>query len=1111
MNDQGANEPPGADKPSPPWIAHGERVPVPPEGAAAQFSAASFAHGADHVTVTDNYGERVLTATASRGTSPQRAATAMPHTKPHEVPAAIQSRPASKSHRHGDENMAEADMQIDGKGHGNDDEGRAAKRQLGDDGSESDDDVLIRKSKSKKKMRVADDDKDDDADAGEDDDEDAGEEEEEEGDEAEEEVDDEEEDDDEEEEEEEEELDEAQRRDVISGLAPGSPTNSASTGDTTNAVPPAIIPFDWSDTTPAAAVSLDVPVPRRTWCWLQNWTLNDVQAMRPCDTKWKKEDQKQLLADIKAVLKLPHRFVIVAVECRPSANGFPGRLYSKLAGLCGPIRANLLEESADIDMSMAQLRIVRWVCNHCPSQQMPTPMLDYLIANRDGDNGMIRRLMDETGCSKGKAKSEYIAAFNSGKPRNHIKSDFYKKVDTEAKEIQRFLMARPELQWILQYCKDGDGGIAGSFMAHLFHWVECKLLAAVSGVISAEFSVAIAALVFDGFNIADASLHGNQAVLDRAHSVCEQVCPGVNMLWAWKPLDFGVKSVDKLVPITNADGSLREVRVPADFVAPAMGSAEAAELEDEAALGPKEFTFEQMRQSFSLGLNGQYGKVGSTYIKVEEDGTVTCLDERRMKSHHKHLKYWSMKETTDRATGLTKKEKSKSDFIEQWMKDERMDPKYLPDEKKHERYFWERFDMYPDASECPSDVYNLWSGLAAEDMTTDLNDETVRDGLLRILKHFKMMCSGDAAQYNFLLDLVAHMVQFPAVKVGIVICLVGKQGCGKGTCWDILERMLGPGAWFSTKKPERDVVGNFNSAMKYAFFVRMAECNKAKFEHVIGELRGTFTDGKIDVHEKFCNVVNVKSYARFGIDTNFVDAIPDEHGERRYFIIKCNEEMIGHHDYFTKLQNEVIADDRVIRAFYDFLKERKIKPTYQGKDIPVGAYQRALKNSNRGEAEGFLEWLTEEEDMGVKKLHLPNTAPPSLGDSEARQPLAVRYKAFRGEGAHDRSTDSIMKQLSLGGIEGVATERARPQNLEWCPSTLVGGPPQCSFCQNGIPTAANKVMRRTTIDLEVMRVRFSIEDEAPVSTEPEDEAPAEVDCEAEVQAFCEQQATGERR
>ena len=66
--------------------------------------------------------------------------------------------------------------------------------------------------------------------------------------------------------------------------------------------PAAVSVLDWSDTTPAESLTKEVRVPRRTWAWLQTWTLKDVKKMRPCDKKWKKEDQTQLLACVKRVL-----------------------------------------------------------------------------------------------------------------------------------------------------------------------------------------------------------------------------------------------------------------------------------------------------------------------------------------------------------------------------------------------------------------------------------------------------------------------------------------------------------------------------------------------------------------------------------------------------------------------------------------------------------------------------------------------------------------------------------------------------------------------------------------------------------------------------------------
>jgi hypothetical protein len=226
----------------------------------------------------------------------------------------------------------------------------------------------------------------------------------------------------------------------------------------------------------------------------------------------------------------------------------------------------MLIETADLDMSMAMHRVLLWICKQFGIKH---DQLAYYVANRDGKGGMIERLMEETGCSKAKAKQHYTSPYTSGKSMHVRNSPFHAKLDAEAKEIQKALLERPELDWIKPHCRsDGGGGLAGSFVSHLYHFVECALLLAVSKVISAEFKAPVAALVFDGFNLANASLHGNQQVLDRAHAVCEQVCPGINMVWAWKPLDFTVKSADKLEPIQNDDGSTREVRVPADFVPP---------------------------------------------------------------------------------------------------------------------------------------------------------------------------------------------------------------------------------------------------------------------------------------------------------------------------------------------------------------------------------------------------------------------------------------------------------------------------------------------------------------------------------------------------------------
>ena len=208
---------------------------------------------------------------------------------------------------------------------------------------------------------------------------------------------------------------------------------------------------------------------------------------------------------------------LVTETYKPPKSGFPGRLNSSgCQGLVRAIRSNLLTETADLDMNNAQPRCVVWACKQFG---IPAPHFEYYVNHRDEPDGMLQRIMHEMDVSKGKAKQLVIITLTDSK-QLRAKSPYLKKLDAEAKEIQVALMSRPELQWILSYCKADNQ--AGSFMSHLYHFIECKLLMRVCAMLYEEYNLDVAALVFDGLNLADKTKHGDQAILDRAHAVCER-------------------------------------------------------------------------------------------------------------------------------------------------------------------------------------------------------------------------------------------------------------------------------------------------------------------------------------------------------------------------------------------------------------------------------------------------------------------------------------------------------------------------------------------------------------------------------------------------------------
>lgn len=326
-------------------------------------------------------------------------------------------------------------------------------------------------------------------------------------------------------------------------------------------------------------VCIDLRVPRREYHYFRKWGVAEVEAVWPCsDTGCTRQDHENLVSDLQRFYKQPHREQgdhVVVTECyRPPKSGFPGRLNSAgCQGLVRAIRSNLLKETADLDMNNAMPRCIVWWCKQFG---VPATRWKHYVDHRDGPDGMLQRVVDETGVSKGMAKQQAIIFLTDGRACRTSRSPYLKKLDAEAKAIQAALMARPELRWILPYCKRDNR--EGSFMSHLYHFIENRLLMRVHRMLVEERRVAVAALVFDGLNVMDKSKHGDQAILDRAHAVCEEVAPGIDMPWSWKGLDFVLESKEKR-PLANGDGGVRELRVPESYRPARKRGSEVAEID----------------------------------------------------------------------------------------------------------------------------------------------------------------------------------------------------------------------------------------------------------------------------------------------------------------------------------------------------------------------------------------------------------------------------------------------------------------------------------------------------------------------------------------------------
>lgn len=275
---------------------------------------------------------------------------------------------------------------------------------------------------------------------------------------------------------------------------------------------------------------------------------------------------------------------------------------------------------------------------------------------------------------------------------------------------------------------------------------------------------------------------------------------------------------------------------------------------------------------------------------------------------------------------------------------------------------YDDMDVYPHPLVCPPNIYNLFKQF--EFSKEKYNNYTPnQDGLEFVLNHIKIMCNHQLPVFQYFIDWIGQMIQFPAVKT-TCITFISQQGGGKGCLIRTIERMIGAINCLETTKPSRDIWGNFNSLMQDAFFVHISELSKSETREAEGVIKGLTTDINLTINEKGIKQSKIKSYHRFIIASNKDDPINTSPDDRRNLIIRSSDELIklnlGEEEnakYFTKLNN-YIDNDNVIKSLYEYFNSIEGLEKFQNRLIPETEHQNILKGLDRSPLDIYIEELT---------------------------------------------------------------------------------------------------------------------------------------------------------
>lgn len=467
-------------------------------------------------------------------------------------------------------------------------------------------------------------------------------------------------------------------------------------------------------------------------------------------------------------------------------------------------------------------------------------------------------------------------------------------------KIQKSLFSIQEFSDIIETLEAKQWNKGGSFLNKCICIYENKILECVRDFIYRKGFI-VRCLAFDGLMI-EGNHYENTNLLTELESVVNAKFCGLNMVFTFKPHDNSI-----VIPDNFHDGNSLVDGLKLSFVNVA-----------------KEFE--------------------KTHCKITNTGTYVERKQNRiivrspiqLKNSFGHMIY----EERDKSGEIIQK-----NFINSWVCSN-------PNIR-----CYEDVGVFPKLGTCPPHYYNMWLPFEMESVEEYTHHQ---EGLDAVLNHLRILCGHEEPVFEYLKAWIAQMIQYPEVKSNCPT-MISKEGAGKGTLLTLFKKMLGHSKVFETTNPSRDVWGDFNGQMADCYLVNLNELSKKDTIESAGKIKGLITDSTLTINNKGVNKYEIPSYHRFFGSTNSEEPWNTAFDDRRNWIIRCSDELIGNKEYFDNFY-ELMNNTNVIKTCYEYFKSIPGMDKFHKIPVPVTEYQKNLAEYSKSPIQLWLEHFAYTQD-----------------------------------------------------------------------------------------------------------------------------------------------------
>lgn len=387
----------------------------------------------------------------------------------------------------------------------------------------------------------------------------------------------------------------------------------------------------------------------------------------------------------------------------------------------------------------------------------------------------------------------------------------------------------------------------------------------------------------------------------------------------------------------------------------------------------------------------------SKYDTMKADFETRCF---RLYENFMYLEAggWAKKTHNDMKTLTSDMLIDDESFYDRWIKD--------PTAKKYTS-----MGLYPPGRDCPDGCFNTWRDLAVSDYpeVTEITPE-MQKLVDEFLDHIKCMADDSDEGFEFVMDWIAHTVQFPGIKTGVYITWYSmKKGIGKGTVGKFMNALIGDPYVMATSNPSRDVFEDFNSQLSDSIFVFVDEARSKDFAPNMNTFMSMVTEETLPIRGMRQAVKkNVPSYLNFMISSNYL--ISQESGDRRPMVFKCGERYWQDEVHGARMA-AAFKNKEFMRIIYDMLMKRNVAGKNLQNSRPKTRFMAQMEQRSAPLEIQFLD------EWAFQKKNVPRNGTRKISSSD----LHTHYREFistlrEHKAPSNKAFSMALENLKIDGI-----------------------------------------------------------------------------------------------